>query len=230
MNDRHRPSMHFLKFLDVFLLVLAFGLSTVFVVRADRSVSLAQFLAIRTKVSDFLLFGLALFLCHLVLCLCGLYKPVRVARRRAEIANVLPATALCVACFVALGWVFFIRMITLQFLAVFWALSTTILCAARQFLRLVLDYIHLRGRNLRYMLILGTNPRAAEFARRLLANRNTGYRLLGFVDDEWEGTPEFRKTGFQLVSHYAGLADFLRHNVVDEVAFNLPFGSFYSTL
>ena len=158
MNDRHRPSMHFLKFLDVFLLVLAFGLSTVFVVRADRSVSLAQFLAIRTKVSDFLLFGLALFLCHLVLCLCGLYRPVRVARRRAEIANVLPATALCVACFVALGWVFFIRMITLQFLAVFWALSTTILCAARQFPRLVLDYIHLRGRNLRYMLILGTNP------------------------------------------------------------------------
>lgn len=223
MNDRHPPSMHLLKFLDIVLLILAFSLSTVFVVQAGRSVSLAQFLALRTKVSDFLIFGLALLLCHVVLCLCGLYKPIGIASRRTEIANVLPATALCVACFVALGWVFFIRMMTLQFLAVFWALSTTILCAAR----LVLGYIHLCGRNLRYMLILGTNPRAAEFARRLVANRNSGYRLLGFVDDEWAGITEFDKTGFQVVSDYAGLADFLRRNVVDEVAIYLPIGSFY---
>ena len=219
--------MHFLKFLDIIILVLAFGVSTVFVVQAGRSVSLAQFLAIRTKVSDFLIFGLALFLCHLVLCLCGLYRPLRPSSRRAEMGNVLSAAALCVACFAALGWVFFIRMMTLQFLAVFWALSTTILCAARQVVRLVLGYIRLRGKNRRHLLILGTNPRAAEFASRVLAERDSGYRLLGFVDDDWEGITEFHKTGFQLVSDYGGLAHFLRHNVVDEVAIYLPFRSFY---
>jgi exopolysaccharide biosynthesis polyprenyl glycosylphosphotransferase len=48
------------------------------------------------------------------------------------------------------------------------------------------------------------------------------------VDDEWPGMAEFRKTGFPLVCDYAGLADFLRHNIVDEVATYLPFGSCYN--
>ena len=228
MNDRHRPSMNFLKLFDIVLVVLAFGLSTVFIVQEEQRVSLAQFFSLRAKVSDFVIFGLALFLCHLVLCVCGLYTPMRLSSRRAELGNLLPATTLCVSCFLAVGWVFSIRMMTLQFLAVFWALSTTVLCAARLALRLVHGYIRIRGKNLRYLLILGTNPRAAEFARRVLASRDSGYRLLGFVDDEWAGTTEFSETGFQVLSDYAGLADFLRRNVVDEVAIYLPFGSFYS--
>ena len=37
------------------------------------------------------------------------------------------------------------------------------------------------------MLILGTNPRAVDFARRISAKQERGYRLLGFVDDDWPG-------------------------------------------
>jgi len=92
----------------------------------------------------------------------------------------------------------------------------------------LVGYICFHGRDLRYVLILGTNVRAAEFARRVLASRERGYRLLGFVDDEWPGITEFKKTDFQVVSDYAGLAEFLRRNVVDEVAMYLPFGSFYN--
>jgi len=60
-----------------------------------------------------------------------------------------------------------------------------------------------------------------------MASRERGYRLLGFVDDEWPGMAEFNQTGFQVVSDYAGLADFLRHNIVDEVAIYLPVCTFY---
>jgi exopolysaccharide biosynthesis polyprenyl glycosylphosphotransferase len=77
------------------------------------------------------------------------------------------------------------------------------------------------------MLILGTNPRAMEFAKRLLGNPERGYRLLGFVDDDWPGMAGLKKAGFKVVSDYAGLAEYLRRNVVDEVAIYLPFGSFY---
>jgi len=48
------------------------------------------------------------------------------------------------------------------------------------------------------------------------------------VDDDWPGMEEFRKTEFQLASSYAGLNDFLRSNVVDEVTIFLPLGSFYA--
>jgi exopolysaccharide biosynthesis polyprenyl glycosylphosphotransferase len=119
-------------------------------------------------------------------------------------------------------------MITTHFLVLFWVASTAVMGLVREVFDRVLGYLRIRGRNLRYMLILGTNPRAAGFARRVLANRERGYRLLGFVDDDWHGLSEFHKTGFPLVSDYAGLPDFLRRNVVDEVASYLPFGSCYN--
>jgi exopolysaccharide biosynthesis polyprenyl glycosylphosphotransferase len=77
------------------------------------------------------------------------------------------------------------------------------------------------------MLIVGTNPRAVEFAKRITANKELGYRVLGFVDDPWPGTPNFEGSEYQIVSDSDGLAEFLRWNVVDEVAVYLPFGSFY---
>jgi exopolysaccharide biosynthesis polyprenyl glycosylphosphotransferase len=77
------------------------------------------------------------------------------------------------------------------------------------------------------MLILGTNPRAVEFAHRISARVDRGYRFLGFVDDDWPGFPNLTGTGFEVVSDYSGLAEYLRRNVVDEVAIYLPFGSFY---
>jgi len=220
--------MNFLKLFDVVLVTLTFGLSTVLMVHAERTVSLAQFLSMRTKVSDFLIFGLTLFLCHLVCCICGIYGPMRIADHVAKAGDLVRATTLCTLCLLAVSCAFSIQMITPRFLALFWALSTAVLYTARETFHWLVGYIRFHGRDLRYVLILGTNVRAAEFARRVLASRERGYRLLGFVDDEWPGITEFKKTDFQVVSDYAGLAEFLRRNVVDEVAMYLPFGSFYN--
>ena len=54
-----------------------------------------------------------------------------------------------------------------------------------------------------------------------------GYLLLGFVDDDWSGIEEFKESGFPLACQYDGLAEFLRNNVVDEIAIYLPLRSFY---
>ena len=143
------------------------------------------------------------------------------------IADVLKATTLNTACLVAFSSLFSIRMITVHFLAIFWVVSALGLSVARVLLRMVAARLRLQGRNLRYMPILGTNSRAMEFARRIVTNGELGYRLLGFVDDFWPGIGMIEKTGSRVVSDYAGLAEFLRRNVVDEVAFYLPFGSSY---
>ena len=142
-------------------------------------------------------------------------------------ADVSKATTLSVVCFVAIGSIFSVRMITLPFLALFWVTSTAGLCTFRFLLRIALARVRTHGRNLRCMLILGTNPRAVDFARRISAKQEHGYRLLGFVDDDWPGMAEFKTSGFSLVGDCEGLAEFLRRNVVDEVAIYLPFGSFY---
>jgi exopolysaccharide biosynthesis polyprenyl glycosylphosphotransferase len=147
--------------------------------------------------------------------------------RRFEIADVLKAMTINTACFVALGSLFSIRMVTIQFLAIFWVLGALVLMVARMFLRLVAARIRIHGRDLRYMLILGSNSRALEFGRSILQSPERGYRLLGFVDDDWPGIGALKKDKFEVVSDYAGLAEFLRRNVVDEVAMYSPFGSFY---
>lgn len=228
MTDRHRIPIGLFKLIDLALVVLSFGIATILIVRVQHEISFAQFLSMRTRISNFLIFGLALLICHFVFSVCGLYMSRRLSSRLAELIDVFKAITISVACFVVIAWLFSIKMITMAFLALFWAICFGVLGVFRLVLRTVLARIRTRGRNLRHMLILGTNPRAVDFARRISADKERGYHLLGFVDDDWLGLPEFRQTEFKLVSDCASLAEFLRRNVVDELTIFLPFGSFYA--
>ncbi len=228
MNDRHRLSISIVKLFDIVLVALSFGLAALLIVHVENKMSFAEFLALRTRIGNFLIFALALLICHILLCISGLYMSRRLSRKRAEAADLFKAITLTVACFIAVGWIFSVRMITLPFVVAFWAICLISLCGSRIVIRMLLARIRMQGRNLRYMLVLGTNPRAVDFALRIVADRERGYRLLGFVDDEWAGTEKFRQSEFNLVCDCAGLKDFLRWNVVDEITIFLPFGSFYT--
>src|SRR5262249_53999096 len=125
-----------------------------------------------------------------------------------------------------LGFVFDLSMITLPFLLVFWFCSSILVSGARLVIRCFLESMRARGHNLRFVLILGTNRRAIEFARRLEQMPELGYRLLGFVDEQWH-EPAILKVKYPLCCDFEGLAEYLRRNVVDEVANYLPLRSFY---
>lgn len=228
VTDRSRlPLIGLLKALDLTLVTFAFAATTLLIIRAENSVSLVQFLEMRTRISNFCIFGLALLISHFIFATCGMYRSRRLSRKWAEMRDLLKATTLLVGCFAGLGVVFSIKMITLPFLGLFGITIAVVLCGSRLTLRLLVARIRTHGRNLRYVLILGTNSRAIAFARKIARSPELGYRLLGFVDDEWPGMKTFTASGFALVSNYAGLRDFLRKNVVDEVAIFLPFGSLY---
>jgi len=227
MNEKHRLTINLLKLFDIGIVVFSFVLTTVLMVNAEHKISIAEFLSMRTKVSNLAIFVSALLICTIIFHLCGLYRSRRLSSRRLELLDLLKAMTINTACFVAFGSLFSIRMITVPFLATFWMVGTIVLCVCRLILRSVAAQVRVQGKDLRYMLILGTNQRAVEFARKLSADPGRGYRLLGFVDDDWPGISALDEHGFKVVSSYSGLADFLRHNVVDEVAVYLPFGSFY---
>ncbi len=80
---------------------------------------------------------------------------------------------------------------------------------------------------MRYILILGTNTRALQFADSIESRPELGYRILGFVDQQWPQLESFIANGRPLVADLSTLPEFLRHNVVDEVANYLPLRSFY---
>src|SRR5207248_5997820 len=94
-------------------------------------------------------------------------------------------------------------------------------------LRYELGRVRTHNRYLRYMLIVGANLRAIQFARKIEAKPELGYRIVGFVDQEWNGMQCFKDTGYPIVCDLAGFVNYLRSSVVDEVVMALPIKSFY---
>ena len=227
--ETHRlPAISLLKLADSFLLALSFSLTAVLIVHARSRFELAEFFSMRIKLANFAIFGLALIFCHIIFSVRGLYESRRLSSKRAEVMDIWKATAFSALCFLAVGSLFSVHMITLPFFLLFWVISAVVLCGFHLPLRVVIEHLRSHGKNIRYTLIVGTNPHAVAFAHRICTRPECGYRVRGFVDDEWSGSNEFKKNEFQLVSDYAGLAEFLRDNVVDEVVVYLPFVSFYS--
>ena len=226
-EKKRRLLLNALKLLDLVLLIAAFGLATALVVHAEKGVSLERFLSLRVKLSNCAIFGVGIFMWHVILCASGSYKSRRLSPRFAELFDILKATTLCTLSVGSLASVFSIRMVTSRFLILFGLIAFALLFSLRLAIRYALAGIRRRGRNLRHVLILGTNARAIEFARKLEEMPERGYRLLGFVDDEWANFDKFKETGLPLACRQADLAEFLRRNVVDEVAFYLPLRSYY---
>ncbi len=214
-----------LKIGDLVLATLAYGLASFSLVNLDTGPTFSGFLSMRIKLANFLVFGAVLLAWHLIYSICRLYESKRLCTARELMLEELQATGLCAACLLVMAALFKIRMITLPFLILFWVFNSLGLLASRALLRRFLGGIRKRGRNLRYTVIVGTNPRALEFAQRLRSKPEWGYRNLGFVDGQWSGLNEFRGSGKHLVSDFGGFSDFLRRNVVDEVAIFLPLRS-----
>ena len=228
MNEaKRRFLLSGLKIFDSFQMILSFALATILVVRWDYDNGLEQFLSIRVKLLNCVTFGSIVLVWHIIFSLCGLYESKRLTVRHVEIMDVFKATILSSALLSLLAELFRIRMITPRFLAYFWIISSLLLATSRLVMRPLLAGLRRRGRNLRNMLVVGTNSRAIEFASRIQNKPELGYRLLGFIDDEWQKMAEFKETGLPLLSGLAGLAEFLRRNVVDEVAIYLPLRSSY---
>jgi exopolysaccharide biosynthesis polyprenyl glycosylphosphotransferase len=112
-------------------------------------------------------------------------------------------------------------------IGLFWAFGITGMIASRMGARLVTRYLRRRGRNLRNLLVVGTNSRAVAVADSLLADKNFGYQLVGFVDDCWhyEGAPEHYKS--MLVGQTGDTLQLLRDLELDEVIVALPIASHY---
>jgi exopolysaccharide biosynthesis polyprenyl glycosylphosphotransferase len=219
--------MAMLKLFNLGLMVVAFATATVLGLHDARGgMPLAALLSARVKLINFLIFCLILLTWHWILSLCGQYRSQRLARRWSMIGDSVQATTLASVFLVIPAKLCQISLITPLFIFLFWIFASVLVAGTRALIRSGLEMTRLRGRNLRYILILGTNRRAVEFARRVEAKPELGYRVIGFVDDRWHenGPLELR---YPLCSDFKDLYEYLRRNVVDEVANYLPLRSFY---
>jgi exopolysaccharide biosynthesis polyprenyl glycosylphosphotransferase len=226
-NPRRQALLTAFKLFDVVLMVLAFGLATLPVLYETDAASITSFLSMRIRVNDFLIFLALLTVWHVTFSSFGLYLSHRLDRPRAEMASVMKATSLASGIMLVAALLFHITMVTPVFLTVFWSVSTTLVVLSRLTLRSLLRQARVRGRNLRLVLVVGTNARALEFARKAESSPELGYRVIGFADDPWDGIEAVRNAGYDVVCPLNELPDYIKHNVVDEVVMALPIRSYY---
>lgn len=230
ITNRRFVLLSIFKLFDVALLVGSFIAAAVPSLSEVGATSLSDFLSMRMSVRNFILFGCLLLLWHWLFSLFGLYKSKRFSNDHQEAWDVLKATSVGTFVLLQVGIPFHLSVIHPRFLLVFWLISTISALASRQAMRFVLKRLRQHGRNLRHVLIVGTNPRAVQLGRALDAYSTSGYHLLGFADCEWHGIGEFRKSGFKCVCDLEDIASFIRDNVVDELMLSLPIGSLYSEI
>jgi len=124
-----------------------------------------------------------------------------------------------------------IRHIPLQSLAlevaVYWILASVALLASRLAARFVTRFLRRRGRNLRNVMIVGSNRRAVSIAESLLSDASMGYLLIGFVDDVWhyQDAPAMYRN--MQIGQFSDISRILRESVLDEVIISLPMASSY---
>jgi len=234
-TSRRRILSNAVKLFDLAVMVIAFALATVpalgvgrTISLAGRTVTMAEFFSMRVKLQNLIIFFGLLLLWHVLFSCFGLYASHRLSSRASECADVVKAAALgCLGLWGA-AILFHIQMASVQFVIVFFVMSTGTLVCSRLALRMVLAQARMHGRNLRNVIIVGTNRRATEFAEELQANPQLGYRVIGFADRPWNGIDQFRRTGHTLACDLEGLPAFLRTNVVDEVVIALPIRSLHA--
>jgi exopolysaccharide biosynthesis polyprenyl glycosylphosphotransferase len=228
MSNYYRQALIMgMKICDQLILLFCFFMALAAVSQDIEAIRFVEFLTLRIKLVNFVLYLGFAFFWYLNFLLFGLYHSRRFASWRSDLTDIVNATSLGVLALFAISFLFHISLATPAFLFLLWLYTTTLTFTTRLTLRLALERIRRWGVHVNNILIIGTNPRAVKFAGTLENKLEMGYRVVGFADNEWAGTKRFLESGYPLVADFASLPDFLRHQVVDEVVIDLPLNSFY---
>jgi exopolysaccharide biosynthesis polyprenyl glycosylphosphotransferase len=225
---RRQVLMKAFMLFDLAVLAFSYAFVAVRLWNFTASHSFTSFIFMRVRVLDLVLAAGIFFSWHFIFTAFGLYQSKRLGDRGKEAVDVLKATAVAAVLLRLAAAIFHVQLITVLFVLLFWAISSLVLVICRLVMREFLAQVRTHGHNLRHVLIVGTNPRALEFATTIDSRPELGYQLIGFADEDWPGNQEFGKSGKAIVTGLDEFADFLRKRVVDEVVIALPMKSFYS--
>ena len=224
---RRRLLAQAFKLFDLIMVVGAYAIVSLGIWTNRHDMSLIKALGLTIRVDSLLVLVALMLAWHWTFDAFGLYHSHRLAGRRREITEVTIAAFL--AAMLSLVPAAALHLGDLSWRRAFgiWAAATGATIIARLVIREVLGGIRLRGHNQRYVVVVGTGPRAIRFARQIEAAPELGYQLVGFVDDTWEQMGEFQQTGYRLLGSLSDFARVLRDHVIDEAVIGLPMNSQY---
>ncbi|MBE6907494.1 MAG: undecaprenyl-phosphate glucose phosphotransferase [Ruminococcaceae bacterium] len=143
------------------------------------------------------------------------YKPLLAETEKVISANLVGLVFIFVLSF-------FLRVVDLSRMVILlFALINTVLSAAlRIFIRLFLRSLRQKGYTLKRLLIVGWNHASGELFDKMMANRNYGYDVIGYLSN-LKSPEEKRKINY--IGQISMLESFLKTCRVDEVVISLDY-------
>jgi FlaA1/EpsC-like NDP-sugar epimerase len=151
--------------------------------------SLAEFLALRIKVANILIFAGYLILCSAIFSGCGFYLSHRLSRWTRQAGEIFIATTLITVVLSLLPRQMLFA--TKEFLFTFWFINFCILSLPRLVGYRLLYFARAHGRNLRNIVIIGEARDAVALAERIQKQTMLGYRVIQVINPE-----ETKNVGF----------------------------------
>jgi exopolysaccharide biosynthesis polyprenyl glycosylphosphotransferase len=152
----------------------------------------------------------------------GLYRPRARWSLRSEAADIVRATIVMTLATLSVLFLFKLPDVSRLFLLFLFPAQAAVTIVERALLRKTLERWRVRGRNTRFVLILGAGPRGQAFAAKIEAHRELGLTVMGFLDAD----PAYRVAAEDQARVLGSLDDLetiLHTGVVDEVVICLPF-------
>ena len=150
----------------------------------------------------------------------GLYRPRARWSIRREAGDVVRAAATLGVATLSVLFLFKLPDVSRLFLLFLFPIQAAVTIATRVVLRATMERLRIRGKNIRFVLVLGAGKRAQAFAAKLESHQELGLRIAGFLHDKPFETlrPPWKRLGM-----LDDLERVLHSRIIDEVAICLPF-------
>lgn len=233
-NSKRLILVSCLKFFDIAIMLIAMSISFILAEMPNKGIVWPYDLwQINLKLINVLLLVLLVGIWHLVFLSMGLYDSRRFDHGKGEYQDVFKAIVMGSMLLLVVGGLFRRNHINRDVVLYFATLSFSFTCISRFFLRMVLSWVRMHNRNLRRLLLVGSNRRGMAFARRVRVNPQLGYRVVGYIDDEFPPYCEGSPNTSILLPYLGSLEKFdevLSREQIDEVVIALPIRSFYEPM
>jgi len=143
-----------------------------------------------------------------------MYHPKRLSRFKAETRAILRSNAMLFV--MLLGATFFYRKFSFSRVhsLYFLTLAVSSIFSFRLVVRLVLESLRKKGKNLRRILVIGSGHTALNFSHKIEENRSLGFKIVGFIAVQPEDS---QLPTYEYLGNYAALPQVIEKYQVDQV-------------
>lgn len=153
-----------------------------------------------------------------------LYSSKRVSGRKREFFNIVKANTAGLVVFIVALYVINETNFSRQMIFIFWAFNIIAETIVRNVIRYALRFIRRRGKNLKYVLLIGYSKSAEQYINRIRLNPQWGYVVRGILDDHVERGTMYK--GVKVLGRIDNLQVILPENKLDEIAITLSLSEY----